>query len=149
MATIDLNVFFLAAHNGDLSVLKKALNSGIDVHSCDDMALRLAVKANQRRAILFLVSRGASIQSVYDEALRGATLREDVETVQSLLVNDYCSEEAKIYAMYNAIFCKNEEIIKLLLEHGVSPTANNNAVLNVARFCGDSKIMTMFENYLK
>lgn len=148
MATIDLNIFFLAARNGDISILKKSLNSGIDIHSCDDMALRIAVKANQSKAILFLISRGASISAVYDEALRGATLRDDVETVQSLLANDYCSQEAKIYAMYNAIFCQNQEIIKLLLENGVSPTANNNAVLNVARFCGDSKIMAMFENYL-
>lgn len=149
MATIDLNIFFLAAHNGDISILKKSLNDGIDIHSCNDMALRLAVKANKRKAILFLLSHGASIQSVYDEALRGATLKDDVETVKSLLTNDYCSEEAKIYAMYNAIFCKNEEIIKLLLENGVSPTANNGAILNVVRFCGDAEIKVLFENYLK
>ena len=148
MANEDLRFFFLAAHNGDIFILKKCLNSGIDVHSCDDMALRLAVKANQHKAIAFLISHGASIHAVHDEALRGATLRDDTEAVKSLLANDNCSEDGKIFAMYNAIFWKNEEIIRLLLENGVSPTANNNAVLNVARFCGDSKVMAIFENYL-
>ena len=61
MATMDLNFFFAAAHNGDIIVLKKCLDQGIDIHSCDDLALRIVTKSNHTNAILFLLSRGANM----------------------------------------------------------------------------------------
>lgn len=149
MATIDLNIFFLAAQNGDIFILKKCLDSGIDIHSCDDLALRLAVKANHKNAIVFLLTNGANIQAVYDAALRRSSLEGEIKVVKSLLENNSCSQEAKVYAMYNAIFCRNEEIIKLLLQNGVSPIANNGAILNVVKLCNNEKINILFEDYLK
>ena len=146
---MDLNFFFLAAANGDVFVLKKGLNSGIDVHSCDDLALRLAVKGNHSKAIVFLLTRGANIQAVYDAALRQSALKGDAKTVKSLLENNLCSQEAKIYAMYNAIFCRHEIIIKLLLQNGVSPTANNEAILKVVKYCNNNQINALFKDYLK
>jgi len=149
MASIDLNIFFLAAQNGDIFILKKCLDNGIDIHSCDDLALRLAVKFNHKNAIIFLLTNGAYIQAVYDATLRRSSLEGNIEIVKSLLETDSCSQEAKMYAMYNAIFCRNEEIIKLLLQNGVSPTANNGAVLNVVKLCNNEKINIIFKDYLK
>lgn len=149
MTTDDLTFFFLAAQNGDIFVLKKCLNNGIDIHSNNDLALRLAVKENHAKAIVFLLTRGANAQAVYNSSLQEASLVGDIQTVKSLLRDNLCSEEAKIYAMYNAIFTKNEEIIKLLLQNGVSPTANNKAVLNVVKLCNNSKINDLFKEYLK
>ena len=63
MTDIDLSIFFAAAHNGDIFILKKSLDNGIDIHSCDDLALRIVAKANHTKAILFLLSRGANIQA--------------------------------------------------------------------------------------
>ena len=148
MATFDLNFFFLAACNGDVFILKKHLDAGIDIHSCDDLALRLATKANHTKAIIFLLSRGANIQAVYDAELRRYSVEGNTQAVKILLEDYSCSQEAKIYAMYNAIFCRHEDIIKLLLQNGVSPTANNNAVLNVAKYSNNDKIIALFENYL-
>ena len=148
MADIDLSIFFAAAYNGDIFILKKSLDNGIDIHSCDDLALRIVTKANHTKAILFLLSRGANIQAVYDEELRRASLEGKVKTVKVLLEEYSCSQEAKIYAMYNAIFGRHEEIIKLLLQNGVSPTENNEAVLNVVKLCNDDIINKLFENYL-
>lgn len=149
MATIDLSIFFSAANTGDIFVLKKCLDDGIDIHSCDDLALRLATKRNHAKAIVFLLERGANIQAVYDAELRRASLEGETETVKMLLEKYSCSQEAKIYAMYNAIFCRHEDIIELLLQNGVSPTANNGAVLNVVKLCNNEQINTLFEEYLK
>jgi len=149
MTTSDLNFFFSAAYNGDIFVLKNCLNNGIDIHSCNDLALRLAVRANESKAIIFLLTHGANIQAVYDDALRRSSLENDIEIVKTLLKNNFCSQEAKLYAMFNAIFCKNEDMIKLLLQHGVSPTANNGAVLNVVKLCNDENIIALFKNYIK
>ena len=148
MTTNDLNFFFAAAHNGDVFILKKCLDSGIDVHSCNDLALRLATKGNHSQAILLLLSRGAYAQAVYDDELRRYSIEGNSEAIRILLQEYSCSEEAKAYAMYNAIFCRHENIIKLLLKNGVSPTANNNAILNVAKFSRDAKIIALFEDYL-
>jgi hypothetical protein len=51
--------------------------------------------------------------------------------------------------MFNAIFNRNGDMIKLLLQNGVSPIANNNAVLNVVKLCKDEKIAVLFEDYQK
>ena len=149
MTTSDLNFFFLAAQNGDIFVLKRCLDDGIDIHSCNDLALRLAVKGNHTKAIVFLLTHGANAQAVYDANLREASLMGDFETLKLLLENNLCSQEAKIYAMYNAIFTRNEEAIKLLLQNGVSPDDNNRAVLNVVKHCNDSNINDLFKEYLK
>lgn len=149
MTTNDLNFFFSAARNGDIFTLKKCINDGIDIHSYNDLALRLAVKANQQKSIIFLLTHGANINAVYDDALRQFSLEGDFELVKCLLDNNTCSQEAKIYAMFNSIFNKNEPMIKLLLQNGVSPTANNNAVLNVVKLCKDEKIIALFENHEK
>ena len=148
MANIDLSIFFAAAHNGDIFILKKCLDEGIDIHSCDDLALRIVAKANHTKAILFLLSRDANIQAVYDEELRRASLEGKTKTVRILLEEYSCSQEAKKYAMYNAIFGRHEEIIKLLLKNGVSPTADNYAILNVVKLCNNDTINKLFEKYL-
>ena len=148
MADIDLNIFFVAANNGDIYVLKKCLDEGIDIHSCDDLALRIVTKANHTKAILFLLSRGANIQAVYDEELRHASLEGKTNTVKVLLEEYSCAEEAKIYAMYNAIFGRHEDIIELLLQNGISPTSNNGAILNVVKLCNNDKVNKWFEKYL-
>ena len=97
---------------------------------------------------MFLLARGANIQAVYDEELLRASLEGKVKTVKVLLEEYSCSQEAKIYAMYNAIFARHQEIIKLLLQHGVSPTENNKAILNIVKLCNDDIINKLFENYL-
>jgi len=148
MASIDLDIFFSAANNGDIFILKKCLDDGIDVHSCDDLALRLAAKRNHTKAIVFLLSQGADIQAVFDAELRYSSLEGDVEKVKMILENYSCSEKAKTYAMYNAIFGRHEEIVDLLLQNGVSPTANNGAVLNVVKLCNNEQVNKWFEDYL-
>jgi len=144
MTTSDLNFFFSAASNGDIFILKKYLDNGIDVHSCDDLALRLSYKNNHIKAIIFLLSRGANIQAIYDEELRRASLEGKVQTVKVLLEEYSCSQEAKVYAMFNAIFVRHEDIIKLLL-----PFAHNEAVLNVVKLCNNENVNALFEDYLR
>lgn len=149
MTTSDLTFFFSAARNGDIFTLKKCINDGIDIHSYNDLALRLAVKANQQKSIIFLLTHGANINAVYDDALRQFSLEGNFELVKALLDTNTCSQDAKVYAMFNAIFNRNEDIVNLLLQNGVLPTANNNAVLNVVKLCKDEKIIALFENYEK
>mgnify|MGYP003451288488 FL=1 len=143
MANMDLNFFLLAARNGDVFVMKKHLDSGIDIHAFGDLALRLTVKFNHSKATIFLLARGANINAVYDAELRNAALKGKTDKVKILLEDYPCSDNAKLSAMYNAIFGRHEDIINLLL-----PFAHNEAVLNVVKFCNDDKVNALFKDYL-
>ena len=143
MTSIDINIFLLAARNGDIFVMKKHLDRGIDIHIFGDLALRLTVKFNHSKATIFLLARGANINAVYDAELRDAALKGETDKVKILLEDYSCSEDGKLSAMYNAIFGKHEDIINLLL-----PFAHNEAVLNVVKFCNDSKVSSLFKDYL-
>ena len=148
MTTSDLNFFFSAAQTGDIFVLKKCIDDGIDIHTYDDLALKLAAKNNHSKAILFLIARGANIQAVYDEELRHASLEGKTKTVEILLKEYSCSQEAKMFAMYNAIFGRHEDIVELLLQNGLSPNSNNGTILNVVQHCDNEKIKKLFDDYL-
>ena len=50
--------------------------------------------------------------------------------------------------MYDAILNGHVEIVKLLLENGVSPLDNDCAILKVLRLCKYDNIIALFENYL-
>ena len=143
MANMDLNIFLLAARNGDIFVMKKHLDNGIDIHTFNDLALRLTVKFNHSKATIFLLARGANINAVYDAELRDAALKGETDKVKLLLEEYPCSDDAKLYAMYNAIFGRHEDIINLLL-----PFAHNEAVLNVVKFCNNEKVNALFKEYL-
>ena len=120
MKTSKLYFFLWAAYSGDIFSLKKYLDDGIDIHSCHDLALRLAVKSNQLKSIIFLLTNGANINAIYDDALCQFSLEGDVHLVESLLNHNTCSEKAKNFALLNAISNKHENIINLLQQNGVS-----------------------------
>ena len=84
-----------------------------------------------------------------DEALRNSSLYGATQTVKDLLGKNICSEQAKLYAMYNAILLGYDEIVSLLLDNGVSPTANDCAILRVLKFCKHDKVIALFKEYLK
>ena len=140
---IDLTLFIMASQTGDLPTLKSCLDSGIDIHSANDLALRNTVKFNHTEATIFLLARGANVNAVYDAELSNAALRGETEKVKILLEDYSCSDDGKLYAMFNAIFGKHEDIINLLL-----PFAHSQAVLKVVKLCNDPKISALFKEYL-
>ena len=148
MATINLEVFFLAAQTGNIKLLQYCLDNGIDIHSGNDFALRLAAENEQIETIRFLINKGANVCALDDTLLRLASSKGKIETVQKVLSQGNCSQDAKLYSMYNAILHGHVDIIKLLLENGVSPTDNDGAVLRVVKMCRYDNVITLFEDYL-
>ena len=150
MTIINLNPFFSAARIGDIKILQYYLNHHIDIHLYNDLALRTAKESGQTEAVIFLLENGANINVLDDDsALRYSSLRGDYQSVKQLLVKGLCSEEAKLYATYNAIFYGYDKIIEILLNNGVNPTANNGAILRVLKLCKYDNIIALFKDYLK
>ena len=147
MTSIDFNFFCSAARTGDIAALEHCLNCGIDIHLCNDLALRYAEENGQTEAVIFLRQHGANIHVLDDISIRKASLEGDIQTVEKLLKKGFCSEEAKLYAMYNAMLCGYDEIVKLLFKNDISP--DNEAVLRVLKICKHDKVIALFEDYLK
>ena len=148
MATIDLEVFFMAARQGNIKCLKFCLENGVDIHSANDFALRIAAANGKMEVVKFLLENGANIHVLDDCLLRLASLNGKIQTVTNLLEYASCSHEAKLYAMFNAILYGHIDIVKLLLANGVSPYDNNGAVLKVVKMCKYDDIVALFEDYL-
>lgn len=148
MANIDLEVFFMAARQGNIKCLKYCLDNGVDIHSANDFALRIAAENGEMEVVKFLLENGANIHVLDDCLLRLASLNGKAKTVINLLEYGSCSYEAKLYAMFNAILYGHIDIVKLLLQNGVSHTDNNGAVLKVVKMCKHNDIIALFENYL-
>ena len=147
MATIDLDSFFLAARLGYIPILKQGLSEGIDIHTNDDLAIRLAIISGKQDAIEFLLKNGANEQIFDNSLLRFASLYGETDVVKNLLHKGSCDQETKIHAINNAILHGYPSIVKLLLENGVSPTDNNNAILKVVKFCKYDEIIVLFKDY--
>jgi ankyrin repeat protein len=73
-----------ACENGDLSIVKKCVKRGADIHAWEDAALRWAAIKGHLEVIKYLVEQGADIH-VYDEyALRWAANRGHLQVVNVL-----------------------------------------------------------------
>ena len=148
MATIDLEVFFMAARQGNIKCLKYCLDNGVDIHSANDFALRIAAANGKMEVVKFLLENGANIHALDDCLLGLASINGKLQTVINLLEYGSCSYEAKLYAMYNAILYGHIDIVKVLLIKDVSPYDNDGAVLKVVKMCKYDDILELFENYL-
>lgn len=147
MTNIDLNSFLLAARTGNITVLKNGLEQGIDIHLCNDLALRYAKQNNQTEAVKFLIANGANALILDDVDLRLYSSIGDTEKVMQLLIKGNCSQEAMTYAIYNGILYNHEEIVGILKDY-VSPLANDGAILKVLSLCQNPKIIALFEEFL-
>ena len=148
MAINNIEFFFIAAREGNIQQLRYYLNSGVDIHVGNDLALRLATENGQIETVKFLLQNGANIQVLDDLLLRLASLKGKTETVEKILEYGSCSHEAKIYAIYNAILYGYIDIVKLLLQNGVSPSDNEGAILKVLQMCKYDNIRALFDVYL-
>ena len=146
METFDFYYFCSAARTGNINALQNCLDAGINIHACNDIALRYAVEYNHAEAVIFLLENGADIHSIDNHKLRNSALYGDIPTVQNLLEKGSCNQEAKIYALYNAILAGHTEIVKLFLENDICILSNNYSILN---FCTNEEIISLFEDYLK
>ena len=68
---MDITAKFVeACENGDLSVAKKCVEQGADIHAWDDWALRWVARGGRLDVVKYLIEQGADIHAWDDAALR-------------------------------------------------------------------------------
>lgn len=62
----------IAAHTGNLSILKLLIDNGADPKANQSESLRVAAEHGHLEAVKYLISRGAEVDAKYDSALKRA-----------------------------------------------------------------------------
>lgn len=143
-----LKNFFAAARSGDTEVLHQHILSGVDIHSCDDLALRIAAENGRYITVEFLINHGADIHALNDAALLWAAYYGETKTVKLLLKKGAGTEISKENAMIYAISKNRYDIVKIFLEDGVSPDFRNGAPLNCSKKYNYQNITKLIKSYM-
>ncbi len=80
-------IFWRAASDGNFEIVEYLLSKGVDVHICDDLALRMAVEYGHLRIVSFLLKNGASVNEISEE-LFDVALRNDFLDIAILLIQN-------------------------------------------------------------
>jgi ankyrin repeat protein len=76
-----------AAKDGNLECIKTLRYQGIDVHTRDDLALRIAADSGHFEVVKYLIEHGANIHASNDQALRASAANGYFEVVKYLVNN--------------------------------------------------------------
>lgn len=66
------NIMYVACRFGHLEVVKYCVKQGVDMHACNDYALRCAVQRRRLEVVKYLVEQGVNLRVWNDWALRYA-----------------------------------------------------------------------------
>lgn len=141
----NISIFEKAAEEGELSLVKYALQRGANIHGNFDYALRYASKAGHLEVVKYLVERGANIHADDDFSLQRASEGGHLEVVKYLIEQGADIHADNDEALRFAVSEGHLEIVKYLVSRGADIHLNNDETLKIAR----RKNYTDIENFLK
>jgi ankyrin repeat protein len=147
----------LAAQNGFLDVVKVLVNKGADIHSHNDLPLRIAALKGHIHVMEYLLDCGANINASpeYASALALAVESENIATIDFLLSKDAdihvgCDDSVLERVDYPLTYaCSNGllEISKLLIDNGANVHGFENYPLHFACLYGHKEIVRMLADH--
>ena len=126
------NLLTEAAKQGELSLVKFALEKGANVHAYADGALRNASEKGHLEVVKYLIENGADIHTINDYPLRQASENGHLETVKYLLQQGANIHAVYDSALYFATLNNHYHVVKYLIEHGADMHAKNDRVIKLA-----------------
>ena len=132
-----------------LWLVKDALEQGANVHTNDDLALRLASNNGHTEVIKLLLDAGADVHAWDDWALRWASEYGHIEVVKLLLDAGANVHALNDYALQNASYNGHIEIVKLLLDAGANVHANKDIALRWASEYGHIEVVKLLKQHMK
>ena len=121
-----------AAKQGELSLVKFALEKGASVHAYCDGALRNASEKGHLEVVKYLIENGADIHTINDYPLRQASENGHLEVVKYLLKQGADIHAAHDSALYFATLNNHYHVVKYLIEHGADIHTKNDRVIKLA-----------------
>jgi len=109
---------FGATHN-IIWLIKKAIDSGVDIHYKNDTALRIACESGSYDIVKYLLENGADVHVDTDASIYHASYRDYTDIVKLLVEHGANINATGGSPIEFAIRHENLELVKLLVEKGV------------------------------
>ena len=129
----DDNLLIRGSEDGELSIVKHALETGADIHTFADFPLIQAIKYNHMDVVKYLLSKGADIEARNHYPLIQAIDRNNFEIVKYLIEQGVDIHSNREYPITEASIVGNLDIVKYLAEHGADIHTEDDLPLNFAR----------------
>ncbi|CAL9156185.1 uncharacterized protein LOC135587807 isoform X1 [Musa acuminata AAA Group] len=126
----DASALFLAAHAGDLLVVRKLLEKGADVNQklFRGHALTAAVREGQTEVVEALLKAGAS-QPACEEAVVEASLHGRASLAEFLIGTDLVRPRVAVHALVLAASRGFLDVVDTLIKCGADPNATSRVLL--------------------
>ena len=121
-----------ASKEGELALIKFALDNGADIHEKEDCALRMASQYGHLQIVKYLVQHGAEINTLNENAMDRSIEYGHLEIVKYLVDNGGDLDVSMYYGLIKASRYGYLEVVKYLIEKGADIHAVDDAPLRWA-----------------
>ncbi|KAG5093310.1 hypothetical protein JHK84_048898 [Glycine max] len=130
----ELTALFLAAHTGNLSLLRKLLNVGANVNMrlFRGYATTASVREGHLKILEVLINAGAS-QLACEEALMEASYLGRARFAELLMQSNMVRPQVAVHALVSACCRGFVEVIDVLIKHGVDANAIDRILLQSSK----------------
>ncbi|ESW35732.1 hypothetical protein PHAVU_001G260100 [Phaseolus vulgaris] len=130
----DLTALFLAAHTGNLTLLRKLLNVGANVNMrmFRGYAITASVREGHLKVLEVLLNAGAS-QLACEEALMEASYLGRGRFVELLMQSNMIRPQVTVHALVSACCRGFVEVVDVLIKHGVDANAIDRTLLQSSK----------------
>ncbi|XP_027337580.1 ankyrin-3-like [Abrus precatorius] len=130
----DVTALFLAAHSGNLTLLRKLLNVGANVNMrlFRGYATTAAVREGHLKVLEVLINAGAS-QLACEEALLEASYLGQARFADLLMQSNMIRPQVAIHALVSACCRGFVEVVDVLIKHGVDVNAIDRTLLQSSK----------------
>ena len=138
----------VASRKGNVEIVRLLLKHGVNVHSHDDEALRVASEHGNVGVVRVLVlEHHADVHAKEDIALGDASEQGQTDVVSFLLQHGANVHAADDYALRTASDQGHYDVVTLLLEAGANVHAADNYALEAAEENGFDKVAELLREY--
>ncbi|XP_014493370.1 ankyrin-3 isoform X1 [Vigna radiata var. radiata] len=130
----ELTALFLAAHTGNLTLLRKLLNVGANVNMrmFRGYATTASVREGHLKVLEVLINAGAS-QLACEEALMEASYLGRARFVELLMQSNMIRPQVAVHALVSACCRGFVEVVDVLIKHGVDANAIDRTLLQSSK----------------
>lgn len=135
-----------AAAAGDADSVRRLIADGADIGEADNAPMRWALRHKRHSIVKLLLDAGANVTDTLPEFLCIAAKNGDVRSLQFLLSMKLpILPNALDRALYDAINARKTEAVKLLIEAGANPEAEENKPVMLASSAGSAAILEVLK----
>lgn len=136
----------VAAHNGNVEIIKMLIAASADVTANKNKALQVSSSMGNAQVVKLLIEAGAGVSSEKSWPLYISSKKGHIDIVKLLLEHRACVTSDRYEPIQAASLKGYVDIVKLLIQYGADATANDNQAIKSAWLGGYSDLVKVLIN---